>query len=734
MGTVEEGTESQTTNVDPNSQASVTSLEPIAPANSNPASTSDIPLGANESSTHNQNPELQEYRDACQSGDLAKVKEMVELGLIDITHDYHEDEMVSGLHWASINNRLGVAKYLVGKGADVNFKGGNLKATPLHWAARYGYVYIVDFLLESGADPTLTDHQGFNLLHLSINSSNIMLVLYVLFFVVGDKISIDCVDPDNRTPILWAAYQGDSLSVKALLDFKADFRIADNGGFTPLHWATVKGQPQVLKHLIENGGDFLQNTNDNKNCFVISQEMRTEHSLTNALLESGFNAEGVPIIKLFKNPQHAKLLTFVTPWILVGLILKIMATLNTFVAITFTVLIGWASTKILKKFVIPSYSLRQGGNAFLKTPFLAGLLFGSVIWVFYVWLTRVLPATVFDEPLANALFFVFLTVCLGLFGSLVLSDPGRITKEQELEPVRIAIKELLRIGKFDTRHFCVDTYKRKPLRSKFSRFNEALIVRFDHFCPWIYNDVGLLNHKQFIYFLLSLVSGVSCFFIACIEYFDFLEDESKTDFKCGIFDDEICAGFHLDTFAFLVLSWTLIQAVWVFFLIAVQLFQTFKGITNQELNSASRKRHARDSGNEFFTTTPTDLMDAEDLEALNQPALDSEEASQLKPRTCGGVCFGLIGLDQIVLVVKGFFGGSRNLQLSHRPSHLSFETNYGWRTNLKDFWLLSDTTAPLWQRLLYSQRGFKALLGGTEVDYQKLYTLPSPRFLADEMV
>ena len=47
-----------------------------------------------------------------------------------------DKQNISGLHWAAINNRLLVCKALLDAGADPNLKGGDLVATPMHWAAK----------------------------------------------------------------------------------------------------------------------------------------------------------------------------------------------------------------------------------------------------------------------------------------------------------------------------------------------------------------------------------------------------------------------------------------------------------------------------------------------------------------------------------------------------------------------------------------------------------------------
>src|SRR5579859_2598869 len=171
--------------------------------------------------------------------------------------DANDPDPASGLiayplHWAAINGRLMFCKVLLDNGAQVDSRGGELNATPMMWAAKYlphatlgfycgdangrnGHVYIVHLLLQYGGDPLLTDSQGFNILHLATHSSNIMLILYLLH---QPLITPDLVDPQDHTPIMWAAYQGDALSVDVFLRWGADVK-KDQAGLTALHWAVV---------------------------------------------------------------------------------------------------------------------------------------------------------------------------------------------------------------------------------------------------------------------------------------------------------------------------------------------------------------------------------------------------------------------------------------------------------------------------------------------------------------
>lgn len=52
-----------------------------------------------------------------------------------------DTENVTLLHWAAINNRKELIRFYISRGAIVDAIGGDLLATPLHWATRYTQFY-----------------------------------------------------------------------------------------------------------------------------------------------------------------------------------------------------------------------------------------------------------------------------------------------------------------------------------------------------------------------------------------------------------------------------------------------------------------------------------------------------------------------------------------------------------------------------------------------------------------
>ncbi len=73
-----------------------------------------------------------------------------------------------------------MCKFLIDSGAPLNQKGGESVATPLQWAAQRCHYYTVHLLLQHGADPLITDAQGYNTLHISTFNGNVLLIVLLL--------------------------------------------------------------------------------------------------------------------------------------------------------------------------------------------------------------------------------------------------------------------------------------------------------------------------------------------------------------------------------------------------------------------------------------------------------------------------------------------------------------------------------------------------------------------------
>lgn len=181
-----------------------------------------------------------------------------------------------------------MCKFLLEAGADVNKKGGESVATPAMWAAQRCHYYTVHLLLQYGADPLITDVQGYNILHLATFEGNIFLLVLLLH----QNIQVDVPDTHGHTCLMWAAYKGYPACVDLFLRWGADVHATDETGFTALHWALVKGSTGCIQKLVEYGSDRFAKASSGKTPAVMAEEMKTTHAWHKALTECGYNEDG----------------------------------------------------------------------------------------------------------------------------------------------------------------------------------------------------------------------------------------------------------------------------------------------------------------------------------------------------------------------------------------------------------------------------------------------------------
>lgn len=86
---------------------------------------------------------------------------------------------------------------------------------------------------------------------------------------------------------MWAAYQGDAISVDLLIRHGASTSATDNAGMTPLHWAAVKGSKACIQHLAAAGADLEAKEEQGKTPRDMAEELKGSVPFAKALEGAG---------------------------------------------------------------------------------------------------------------------------------------------------------------------------------------------------------------------------------------------------------------------------------------------------------------------------------------------------------------------------------------------------------------------------------------------------------------
>ncbi|KAG8741634.1 palmitoyltransferase akr1, partial [Ceratobasidium sp. 428] len=383
---------------------------------------------------------------AAQRGDVSLLQSIVSRGLGNVTD--RDSQNVTPLHWAAINAQLAACEYLIQAGAEVDALGGELVSTPMQWAARNGYIYIVQLLLQHGADPSIADAQGYNTLHLVTHSSGVMPLLYMLQH--RDKVTVDSQDSAGHTALMWAAYQGDALSVDLLLKHGASVSAVDMAGLTPLHWSVVRGNRMCIRRLVESGADLSARSSDGKTARDMAVELKSIGAWRKALEEGGFNEDGHKRAKPL-NERNTKLAVLLTPTAFLYLIFKTLDTLPWYTGIPLAMAEFFGMHHIISRVLLNHKSYSEPLTA---SPYFAGVILGSLIWVTWGWATMLIPALP-DHSLAHLIYFLSASLCAYNFFRAITLDPGTCPRPGSEGEMKSIVERLASEGKLNGQTFCI---------------------------------------------------------------------------------------------------------------------------------------------------------------------------------------------------------------------------------------------------------------------------------------
>ncbi|KAI8440668.1 hypothetical protein MSG28_001866, partial [Choristoneura fumiferana] len=542
---------------------------------------------------------------ATQYGAFDRVRELVEAGW-DVNQPDHET--VTLLHWAAINNRREICAYLLARGAAVDAVGGELRATPLHWAARQGHLEAAVLLVRAGADLARRDAEGCAALHLAAQFGHTAVCAYLV--AAGGAGAADAGDAGGMTPLMWAAWRVAGVDpARLLLSLGADPRPADAAhGNTALHWAILARNSTAVSTLVLYGNAPLD---------VPNLRGATPLGMLQAAAGGGGGPAGGgggrggrrPLDRHQGDGARARpraALDAAPPAATLALRQEVPV-------------VGGGGGAARARYALKALLLLALSAALhalaaalmdddLKNVFPLSVYLATKAWFYITWAVFVCGAAGWRASLLFAL-------CSALLWHFFLrswrSDPGviRASTRDKFRTIIELSESSDGGGGFDPARFCSACLVRRPLRSKHCSVCNRCVARFDHHCPWVGNCIGANNHRHFIGFLVSLIVMCCWMLWGGVQYY---RAECPPEGAAGEGEGGAGAGEALLRWAQCNawLMWVLANAAfhlfWVSVLTCCQLYLVvcLGMTTNEQLNRGRYRHFAARGGRSPFSRGP----------------------------------------------------------------------------------------------------------------------------------
>ncbi|XP_046337771.2 ankyrin repeat domain-containing protein 17-like [Haliotis rufescens] len=217
------------------------------------------------------------------------------------------------LHYACLGGHVEVVKYVLSQDmVSINSRGWK-KMTPAMTAAERGHKEVVELLVNEGANVTLVNKKGDNLLHSASRGGNVEVVKFVLSL---DMVSINSRGWKNMTPAMTAAVKGHKEVVELLVSKGADVSLLDKGNNNLLHLACRGGNVEVVKFVLSQGTLSINSRGWEKMTPVITAADKGHKEVVELLVNEGadvtlVNKKGDNLLHSASRGGHVEVVKFV---------------------------------------------------------------------------------------------------------------------------------------------------------------------------------------------------------------------------------------------------------------------------------------------------------------------------------------------------------------------------------------------------------------------------------------
>ena len=210
-----------------------------------------------------------------------------------------QNEQETTLQFAIRTGKKRAAKMLIKAGANLNTE-NKYGATPLFLAVDQGWYDVVKMLIEGGAGNEIRENQGI-MLHAAARKGSLELVKLLVDNGADVNATYNNKYQRNTTPLFFSVESSNFPVTRYLMEKGARINIKNDYGETPLHIASEVGNIQMVKLLLKNGADLNAKTFRGKSALDRSITFKRKE-LSRFLIEKGIDINPVTLVNYCHSP------------------------------------------------------------------------------------------------------------------------------------------------------------------------------------------------------------------------------------------------------------------------------------------------------------------------------------------------------------------------------------------------------------------------------------------------